>query len=200
MTFGRQLWSSVPEAAGTRIWFSASNGVGQSLAKGSNSCKDLPIASADASIKVKSSKSRPNGWIYRLRGGGRNHSAVLTCIFLFLKIIKKGRELNDDVVVDYASECAAAQSFQAGSSPVSSDQAKATGDIKLVASAVGEWLRPLARRRHGWVALKRVRLECSCHSAGSKGSPSPKSGPIIKPCANLRPLSQRRKVDFHYNH
>jgi hypothetical protein len=53
LTFGRQLWSSVPEAAGTRIWFSASNGVGQSLAKGSNSCKDLPIASADVSIKVK---------------------------------------------------------------------------------------------------------------------------------------------------
>ncbi|XP_046637856.1 uncharacterized protein LOC124316141 [Daphnia pulicaria] len=114
--------------------------------------------------------------------------------------LDQGRELNDDVVVDYASECAAAQSL-AGSSPVSADEPKSTGDIKLVASAVGEWLRPLARRRHGWVALKRVRLECSCHSAGSKGSPSsPKSGPIIKPCANLRPPSQRRKVDFHYYH
>lgn len=132
--------------------------------------------------------------------GGRKKPLCRINMYLFF-LNKKGRELNDDVIVDYASQCAAAAQSLAGSSPVSADEPKSTGDIKLVASAVGEWLRPLARHRHGWVALKRVRLECSCHSAGSKGSPSsPKSGPIIKPCANLRPPSQRRKVDFHYYH
>ena len=63
-----QLWSSVPEAADTRTWFSVSSGAGQRPEKGRNSCKDFLIASADAWIKVPYKKKiyihiySGNGW------------------------------------------------------------------------------------------------------------------------------------------
>lgn len=107
-----------------------------------------------------------------------------------------GLDLNEDTVIDYAAECFLLEEGNAvGNLPLQVDgKKKETADMKLVASAVDQWLRPLARRRHGWVALKRVRLQCSCHSD------SPKSLTKSRPCANLRPVSQRRKVDFHYYH
>jgi hypothetical protein len=129
-----------------------------------------------------------------------------------MKKIFSGRELNDDIVVDYATECfqtvGVEETGAQGSSSSSSGgsvvdvkkKANPTADIKLVASAVDQWLRPLARRRHGWVALKRVRLQCSCHSSGSKSPKSVASVANARPCSNLRPVSERRKVDFHYYH
>lgn len=134
-----------------------------------------------------------------------------------MKKFFSGRELNDDIVVDYATECfqtvgveetgAQGSSSSSGGSGSSSvvnvdvkKKANPTADIKLVASAVDQWLRPLARRRHGWVALKRVRLQCSCHSSGSKSPKSVASVANARPCSNLRPVSERRKVDFHYYH
>jgi hypothetical protein len=158
-------------------------------------------------------------------GGGGNHSRVLTLVLSFsfllllpfsrengMKKIFSGRELNDDIVVDYATECfqtvGVEETGAQGSSSSSSGgsvvdvkkKANPTADIKLVASAVDQWLRPLARRRHGWVALKRVRLQCSCHSSGSKSPKSVASVANARPCSNLRPVSERRKVDFHYYH
>nr|CAH0099152.1 unnamed protein product [Daphnia galeata] len=126
--------------------------------------------------------------------------------------LDQGRELNDDIVVDYATECfqtvGVEETGAQGSSSSSSGgsvvdvkkKANPTADIKLVASAVDQWLRPLARRRHGWVALKRVRLQCSCHSSGSKSPKSVASVANARPCSNLRLVSERRKVDFHYYH
>lgn len=112
--------------------------------------------------------------------------------------------MNEDTVIDYAAECFLSLAVEEGDTKGSSSSSqvdgkkkkKETADIKLVASAVDQWLRPLARRRHGWVTLKRVRLQCSCHS----GVPKSLAGSRQKPCANLRPGSERRKVDFHYCH
>ncbi|KAK4010567.1 hypothetical protein OUZ56_019711 [Daphnia magna] len=118
--------------------------------------------------------------------------------------LDQGLDMNEDTVIDYAAECFLSLAVEEGDTKGSSSSSqvdgkkkkKETADIKLVASAVDQWLRPLARRRHGWVTLKRVRLQCSCHS----GVPKSLAGSRQKPCANLRPGSERRKVDFHYCH
>lgn len=93
--------------------------------------------------------------------------------------------------MDLAAECSQSLLLQ-GQAPKASDSVKSE-ELKLVTSAVDHWLRPLARRLHGWVSLKRIRLRCHCQAVSkSVARKTP------RPCANLRPLRQRRKVDFNY--
>lgn len=97
-------------------------------------------------------------------------------------------------MVDLAAECSQSLLLQGQSkSAPSAKSAPGSSELKLIASAVDHWLRPLARRLHGWVSLKRIRLRCHCQAVGkSVGRKTP------RPCANLRPLRQLRKLDFNY--
>ena len=120
-------------------------------------------------------------------------------------------ELLPDVVADYAAECSSHSQLQQqhGSSSSSSrvfhhqgeprkkmrkmkrDDVGVSDDLSLLSSAVDRWLVPLARRLHGRVALKRVRLRCQCSSGSSTTSSSTTSR---RPCSKLRPVNDLRRA------
>ena len=112
----------------------------------------------------------------------------------FISLPHPGRMVSDDALLDFAAECS--QSLLLRRSSSESSAGSSSAQDRLVSSAVDHWLRPLARRQHGWVSLKRLRLRCRCNSAASSRMSS--IGGPLRPrlCSTLGP--QPRKVDFSY--
>lgn len=119
------------------------------------------------------------------------------CLFMFFVCLSSGRMVSDDALVDYAAECSQALLLRRSSSS-SESSAPSSAAGRLVSSAVDHWLRPLARRQHGWVSLKRLRLRCRCNASPSSPVTTTSSNGLLRPrpCSTLRP--QPRKVDFSY--